>query len=87
MTEETPEDRLERWRKWLEDDLFQEIHQLVRQREVLKSWNEIVDVASLESKRHGLFHAWVNHNYIDSLVMGVRRMSGAVPGGQGALLQ
>lgn len=68
-----PSDWLQRWREWLEGDLFQEVHELVRQREVFKSWNEIAEVASPESKTRGLFHAWVNHNYIDSLAMGVRR--------------
>ena len=57
-TDETPEQRLARWSDWLEEDLFQQIHELARQREVFKSWNEIVDVASPESKRRGLFHTW-----------------------------
>lgn len=65
---------LDDWSEWLEDDLFQQVHQLVRQREVFKSWNEIVDVAVPESKTRGLFHAWVNCNYVTSLAVGVRRM-------------
>lgn len=65
---------LDDWSEWLKDDLFQQVHQLVQQREVFKSWNEIVDVAAPESKTRGLFHAWVNHNYVTSLAVGVRRM-------------
>lgn len=67
-------DWLEDWREWLEGDLFQQVHEILQQRLVFKSWNEIVDVAATDSKTPGLFHAWVNHNYIAALAVGVRRM-------------
>lgn len=70
-------DWLADWREWLEDDLFQQVHGLVRQRDVFRSWNALVEAAAPESKTNGLFHQWVNHNYVTSVSVGVRRMCDA----------
>lgn len=67
-------DRLENWRNWLDDDLFDQIHEIVLQTEVLRSWNEIVDVAPTEAKTDGTFHWWVARNYVVALAVGVRRV-------------
>jgi len=62
------------WQEWLEKDLFEQVHGILLERQVFRSWNEIVDAAVPESKAPGLFHNWVNQNYFAALAMGVRRM-------------
>ena len=68
-------ERLERWNKWVSGDLWNEVHELFNQVHVFRSWNDIVGAAVDESKKPGFFHAWVTHNYLDSISSGVRRLS------------
>lgn len=67
--------KLSEWAAWLEGDLWTEVHGLVRRHEVFRSWNEILDIATQESKSNGLFHAWVADNYVQALAAGIRRIS------------
>lgn len=69
--------RLKRWTEWVEGDLWKEVHEIFNQVLVFRSWNEIIGEASEESKKPGFFHAWVTHNYLDSIASGVRRLSDA----------
>lgn len=66
--------KLEKWKVWLEGDLTQQINRIMHQRETFKSWNDIVEVAAAGSKSSGLFHTWVNYNYIQALTIAIRRM-------------
>lgn len=63
------------WTEWLEGDLWQQVHELFNQVHVYRSWNEIVGESTEDSKRSGFFHAWILHNYLDSIASGVRRLS------------
>lgn len=68
-------DIIDEWAEWLKGDLWRQIHELFNQLHIYRSWNDIVGAAVEESKRPGLFHAWVLHNYLDSIASGVRRLS------------
>jgi hypothetical protein len=69
------ENIIEEWAEWLKGDLWHQVHELFNQLHIYRSWNDIVGAAVDESKRPGLFHAWVLHNYLDSIASGVRRLS------------
>lgn len=71
----TDEEYLKYLTEWLNGDLWHEVHELLQQTHVFRSWNEILGMACEESRRPGVFHRWVVHNYLDSIASAVRRLS------------
>ena len=74
MTAQQPE-HLERWDEWIRGDLWKEVHEIVQQVHIFQSWTEAVEAADEKSKKPGFLHNWTAHNYLDSIAVGVRRLS------------
>ncbi len=74
MITQQAQDKLKHWREWLDGDLFEYMNKMLYQREVFRSWNEIVGEASYPPNVSGLFNVWVNVNYLDSLSVTIRAL-------------
>jgi hypothetical protein len=58
---------------WVEKELLESIIRMRHHREVYKSWTEALDMASEDVRSYGMFHRWVQQNYVAFMVMAVRR--------------
>lgn len=64
---------LEKWQRWIREDLFQDIVGLFYERTMYRQyWNIVVDAPDVV--RSGpQFHSWVRHNYARAVALGLRR--------------
>lgn len=64
---------LEELQRWLRDDLFDQVNSVIFQRETFKSWNDMMEIASVKPRTSG-FRIWVDYNYIQALAVAIRRI-------------
>lgn len=69
-----PHPTVEKWIKWLQDELFQGVHGLIQSQKVWSGYNELLGIMPTEAKTPGLFHSWIRSNYVVETAVTVRRL-------------
>jgi hypothetical protein len=75
-----PEARWDTWASWLgepdqEGTICEQLVSVLASRQLWDGFQAIVGSSPAEARRPGLFHAWVNTNYVHTQVIAIRRLA------------
>lgn len=68
-------DKLDHWKLWLTEDLWDPMSRLLMSREVYRCWHDVLLTATLPPDSSGVFTVWVNDNYLKALMVAIRAVA------------
>ena len=71
-----PTPRLPTWIRWVDEDLWRDIHDgLVVRYHIFLGWNAVLETADDGTRAPSTFYGWVIRNYLESLAVALRRVT------------